>query len=43
MDILSIDMRKQDLYEAKLRNYLEYLGYILPEDNTGQRLKYINC
>lgn len=32
---------KQDLYEEKIRNYLEYLGYILPLDNTNGRLKYI--
>lgn len=32
---------KQDLYEEKIRNYLEFLGYILPADNTGLRLKYI--
>ena len=31
----------QDLYENKLRNYLEFLGYILPADNTNNRLKYI--
>jgi hypothetical protein len=33
---------QQDLYEDKIRNYLEFLGYELPEDNTGLRLKYIN-
>lgn len=32
---------KQDLYEDKIRNYLEFLGYLLPIDNTGFRLKYI--
>ncbi len=32
---------EQDLYEHKVRNYLEYLGFLLPEDNSGQRLKYI--
>lgn len=32
---------QQDLYEEKIRNYLEYLGYKLPFDNTGLRLKYI--
>ena len=32
---------QQDLYEEKIRNYLEFLGYILPCDNTGLRLKYI--
>jgi hypothetical protein len=32
---------KQDLYEDKIRNYLEFLGYVLPADNTGFRLKYI--
>lgn len=31
----------QDLYEHKVRNYLEYLGFMLPLDNSGQRLKYI--
>ena len=31
----------QDLYENKLRNYLEFLGYILPVDNTNSRLKHI--
>lgn len=33
--------KEQDLYEHKLRNYLEFLGYRLPEDNTNCRLKYI--
>jgi hypothetical protein len=32
---------EQDLYEDKIRNYLEFLGYLLPIDNTGLRLKYI--
>jgi hypothetical protein len=32
---------EQDLYEDKLRNYLEFLGYLLPKDNTNCRLKYI--
>lgn len=32
---------EQDLYEDKIRNYLEFLGYLLPADNTGLRLKYI--
>jgi hypothetical protein len=32
---------EQDLYEHKLRNYLEYLGFTLPLDNSGKRLKYI--
>jgi len=31
----------QDLYENKLRNYLEFLGYLLPADNTNCRLKHI--
>jgi len=31
----------QDLYEDKVRNYLEFLGYLLPNDNSGLRLKYI--
>lgn len=33
---------QQDLYEDKIRNYLEFLGYLLPLDNTGYRLKYIS-
>lgn len=33
---------QQDLHEDKIRNYLEFLGYYLPADNTGLRLKYIN-
>jgi hypothetical protein len=33
---------KQDLYEEKIRNYLEFLGFVLPVDNTGLRLKYIH-
>lgn len=32
---------EQDLHEHKVRNYLEYLGFILPSDNSGKRLKYI--
>lgn len=32
---------QQDLYENKIRNYLEYLGYLLPKDNSHSRLKYI--
>jgi len=31
----------QDLYEHKVRNFLEYLGFILPKDNSGKRLEYI--
>jgi len=32
----------QDLYESKVRNFLEFLGYSLPKDNTNARLKYIH-
>jgi hypothetical protein len=40
--VFSVDSyEKQDLYEDKIRNYLEFLGYVLPLDNTGSRLKYI--
>lgn len=41
--VFSVDTYdKQDLYEEKIRNYLEFLGFILPVDNTGLRLKYIS-
>jgi hypothetical protein len=41
-DVFAVDsFEKQDLYEDKIRNLLEYLGYLLPLDNTGFRLKYI--
>lgn len=38
---ITINFELQNLYEDKLRNYLEFLGYLLPEDNTNCRLKYI--
>lgn len=42
-DIFLVDTyEKQDLYEDKIRNYLEFLGYLLPLDNTGYRLRYIS-
>jgi hypothetical protein len=31
----------QDLYEDKIRNFLEYLGYYLPADATSSRLKML--
>jgi hypothetical protein len=41
-DIFSVKtFPEMNLYEAKIRNYLEYLGYLLPQDNSGLRLKYI--
>lgn len=41
-DIFYVEsFEEQDLYENKIRNYLEYLGYLLPKDNSNFRLKYI--
>ena len=28
-------------FEDTLRNYLEFLGYLLPVDNTNSRFRYI--
>jgi len=33
---------EQELYEKKIRNYLEYLGHFLPKDDSEKRLGYIN-
>lgn len=38
---LTNSFQEQDLYEDKIRNFLEFLGYLLPKDNTNSRLKYI--
>jgi hypothetical protein len=38
---ITANFEQQDLYEDKIRNYLEFLGYVLPKDNTNSRLKYI--
>jgi len=42
IDLFEVDTWElQDLMEHKIRNYLEYLGHLLPNDNSGNRLKYI--
>lgn len=41
-DLFSVENYElQNLYEDKIRNFMEYLGYMMPSDNTGKRLEQI--